>query len=136
MHFADFGMQRAFIYSLWGFGAECEETIGGKSSFASMFDASAAPAFEVEAICRTAIASLVDRNPKRMQVTLTAGDVVFLTYVLSINNLVWTYRCRIEAIVSYGPASPDDGETTPKDEKVAFDVIDGGNPSGLHPASL
>jgi hypothetical protein len=36
--------------------------------FASMSRASAAPAFEVDAICRTAIASIMGRDPKMMQV--------------------------------------------------------------------
>jgi hypothetical protein len=48
---------------------------------ASISLASAGPSFEVEAICRTAIASIMGRDPKMMQVTLTAGDVLFLTYV-------------------------------------------------------
>jgi hypothetical protein len=64
--------------------------------FASMSQASAAPAFEVEAICRTAIASIMGRDPKMMQITLAAGDVVFMTYVRPIDTFVWTYRCRIE----------------------------------------
>jgi hypothetical protein len=37
--------------------------------FAGMSLASAAPAFEIEAICRTAIGSIMDRDPKLMQVT-------------------------------------------------------------------
>jgi len=63
---------------------------------ASISLASAAPSFEVEAICRTAIASIMGRDPKLMQVTLTAGDVLFLTYDRPMDNFVWTYRCRIE----------------------------------------
>jgi hypothetical protein len=87
----------------------CEETIGRKQRFAyafrlsvncihdllaSMSLASAAPAFEVEAICRTAIASIIGRDPKTMQVTRTAGDVLFLTYVRPMDNFVWTYKRR------------------------------------------
>ena len=64
--------------------------------FASMSRASGAPVFEVEAICRTAIASIMGRDPKMLQVTLTAGDVLLLTYVRPIDNFVWNYRCRIE----------------------------------------
>ena len=44
---------------------------------ASVSPASAAPTFEVEAICRTAIASIMGRDPKLMQVTLTTGDILF-----------------------------------------------------------
>src|ERR1700687_2501926 len=63
---------------------------------ASMSAASAASSFEVEAICRTAIASIMGRDPKILQVTRTAGDVLFLTYVRPMDNFDWTYRCRIE----------------------------------------
>ena len=63
---------------------------------AGISPASAAPFFEVETICRTAIASIAGRDPKIMQVTRTVGDVLFLTYVRPIDNFVWTYRCRIE----------------------------------------
>ena len=94
--------------------------------FASMSQASAAPAFEVEAICRTAIASIMDRDPKMMQLTLTAGDVVFLTYVRPIDNFVWTYRCRIESNRVVWATEPGRWRDDPKDEKVFFEVIDGG----------
>ena len=94
--------------------------------FASMSQASAAPAFEVEAICRTAIASIMDRDPKMMQLTLTAGDVVFLTYVRPIDNFVWTYRCRIEGNRVVWATEPGRWRDDPKDEKVFFEVIDGG----------
>src|SRR6202790_20434 len=59
---------------------------------ASMSVALAASSFEVEAICRTAIASIMGRDPKITQVTRTAGDVLFLTYVRPMDNFVWTYR--------------------------------------------
>ena len=64
--------------------------------FASMSRASGAPVFEVEAICRTAIASIMGRDPKMMQVTLATGERPLLTYVRPIDNFVWNYRCRIQ----------------------------------------
>jgi hypothetical protein len=94
--------------------------------FASMSRASGAPAFEVEAICRTAIASMMGRDPKMMQVTLTKGDVLFLTYVRPIDNWVWTYRCRIEGNRVLWASEPGRWRDDPKDEKVFFEVIDGG----------
>jgi hypothetical protein len=54
--------------------------------------ADAAPSFEPEAICRTAIASIMGRNPKIVRVTRIAGDIVFLSYVRPIDNSVWDYR--------------------------------------------
>jgi hypothetical protein len=94
--------------------------------FASMSRASGAPAFEVEAICRTAIASIMGRDPKMMQVTLTTGDVLFLTYVRAIDNFVWNYRCRIEGNRVLWASEPGRWRDDPKDEKVFFEVIDGG----------
>ena len=94
--------------------------------FASMSRSSGAPAFEVEAICRTAIASIMGRDPKMMQVTLTAGNVVFLTYVRPIDNFVWNYRCRIEGNRILWASEPGRWRDDPKDEKVFFEVIEGG----------
>jgi hypothetical protein len=94
--------------------------------FASMSRASGAPLFEVEAICRTAIASIMGRDPKMMQVTLTTGDVLFLTYVRPIDNFVWNYRCRIEGNRVLWASESGRWRDDPKDEKVFFEVIDGG----------
>jgi hypothetical protein len=94
--------------------------------FASMSRSSGAPAFEVEAICRTAIASIMGRDPKMMQVTLTAGNVVFLTYVRPIDNFVWNYRCRIEGNRVLWASEPGRWRDDRKDEKVFFEVIDDG----------
>jgi len=94
--------------------------------FAGLSQASAAPAFEVEAICRTAIASIMGRDPKMMQVTSTAGDVVFLTYVRPMDNFVWTYRCRIEGNRVVWAAESGRWRDDPKDEKVFFEIIEDG----------
>ena len=92
--------------------------------FASMSRTSGAPVFEVEAICRTAIASIMGRDPKMMQVTLTTGDVLLLTYVRPIDNFVWNYR--IEGNRVLWANEPGRWRDDPKDEKVFFEVIDGG----------
>ena len=58
--------------------------------------ASAEPAFEPRAICRTAIAAITDRDPKLVQTAVAADGVVLLTYVRRIDNFVWAYRCRLQ----------------------------------------
>jgi hypothetical protein len=93
---------------------------------ASLSPASAAPSFNVEAICRTAIASIADRDPKLMQVTRTVGDVLFLTYVRPIDNFVWTYRCRIEGNRVVWATEPGRWREDPKDDKVFFEEVDAG----------
>jgi hypothetical protein len=93
---------------------------------ANMVPASAAPSFNVETICRTAIASIADRDPKAMQVTRTVGDVLFLTYVRPIDNFVWTYRCRIEGNRVVWATEPGRWREDPKDDKVLFEEVDAG----------
>jgi hypothetical protein len=93
---------------------------------ASMSVASAASSFEVEAICRTAIASIMGRDPKFMQVTRTAGDVLFLTYVRPMDNFVWTYRCRIEGNRVVWAAEPGRWRDDPKDDEIFFEDVDAG----------
>jgi hypothetical protein len=93
---------------------------------ASISPASAAPAFEAGAICRTAIAAIAGRDPKIMQVTRTVGDVLFLTYVRPIDNFVWTYRCRIEGNRVVWASEPGRWRDDPKDEKVLFEDVGAG----------
>jgi hypothetical protein len=93
---------------------------------ASISPASAAPAFEAGAICRTAIAVIAGRDPKIMQVTRTVGDVLFLTYVRPIDNFVWTYRCRIEGNRVVWASEPGRWRDDPKDDKVFFEDVDAG----------
>jgi hypothetical protein len=93
---------------------------------AGVSPASAAAAFEVEAICRTAIASIMGRDPKMMQVTRTAGDVLFLTYVRAMDNFVWTYRCRVEGNRVVWASEPGRWRDDPKDDEVFFEVVDAG----------
>jgi hypothetical protein len=92
----------------------------------SVSPASAAPAFEVEAICRTAIAAIMDRDPKTMKVTRTADDVLILTYDRPIDNFIWTYRCRIEGNRVVWASDPGRWREGPKDDKILFEVVDAG----------
>jgi hypothetical protein len=94
---------------------------------ASLSPASAASSLEAEAICRTAIASMTDRDPKLMQVTQTVGDVLFLTYVRPIDNFIWTYRCRIEGNRVVWATDPGRWRQDPNDDKIFFEIVDSGN---------
>jgi hypothetical protein len=88
--------------------------------------ADAAPPFEPEAICRTALASIMGRDPKIVRVTLVAGDVLFLSYVRAIDNFVWDYRCKIQGNRVVWASEPGRWREDPKDDKVFFEIVGGG----------
>ena len=75
--------------------------------------ASANPAFETKAICRTAIAVVMDRDPKSLQAQDAPDGAVVLTYARPFDNFVFAYRCRIEGdhVV---PTTPVAGATAPR----------------------
>jgi hypothetical protein len=94
---------------------------------AGLLPASAAPpAFEVEAICRTAIAAIMDRDPKTIKVSKTADDVLILTYDRPIDNFIWTYRCRVDGDRVVWASEPGRWREGPKDDKILFEVVDAG----------
>ena len=86
----------------------------------------AAESFEPEAICRAAIATIAGRDPKAMQVTRIAGDVLFLSYVRPIDNFIWTYRCKIEGNRVFWAYDPGRWRESPKDDKVSFEILGDG----------
>jgi hypothetical protein len=88
--------------------------------------ADAAPSFEPEAICRTAIASIMGRDPKLVQVTRVAGDILFLSYVRPIDNFVWDYRCKIQDNRVVWASEPGRWREDPKDDKVFFEIVGDG----------
>jgi hypothetical protein len=88
--------------------------------------AEAAPPYAPEAICRTALASIMGRDPKLVQVTRTTGDVLFLSYVRPIDNFVWAYRCKIQANRVIWADDPGRWREAPKDDKVFFEIVGGG----------
>ena len=88
--------------------------------------ADAAPPFEPEAICRTAIASIMGRDPKLVRVTRVAGDILFLSYVRPIDNFVWDYRCKIEGNRVVWASEPGRWREDPKDDKVFFEIVGDG----------
>jgi hypothetical protein len=98
---------------------------------AGLSSALAAPPFEAEAICRTAIASVTGRDPKIMQVTRADGEVLFLAYVRPIDNFVWAYRCRIEGNRVVWATEPGRWRVEPKDDEILFEVVDGGKQLGI-----
>jgi hypothetical protein len=86
----------------------------------------AAPTFAPEAICRTAIAAVMGRDPKLVQVTRIDGDILFLSYVRPIDNFVWDYRCKIEGNRVVWASEPGRWRDNAKDGKVFFEVIEDG----------
>ena len=88
--------------------------------------AEAAPPYAPEAICRTAIAAVMGRDPKLVRVTRTAGDVLFLSYVRPLDNFVWDYRCKIQGNRVIWASEPGRWREDPKDDKVFFEIVEGG----------
>jgi hypothetical protein len=88
--------------------------------------ADVAPSFEPEAICRTAIASIMGRDPKIVQVTRVAGDILFLSYVRPIDNFIWDYRCKIHGNRVIWASEPGRWREDSKDDKVFFEIVGGG----------
>jgi hypothetical protein len=88
--------------------------------------AEAAPPYAPEAICRTAIASIMGRDPKLVRVTRTTSDVLFLSYVRPIDNFVWAYRCKIQGNRVIWASDPGRWREDPKDDKVFFEIVGGG----------
>jgi hypothetical protein len=88
--------------------------------------ADAALSFEPEAICRTALASIMGRDPKIVRVTLVADDVLFLSYVRPIDNFVWDYRCKIRGNRVIWASEPGRWREDLKDDKVFFEILGGG----------
>jgi hypothetical protein len=101
-------------------------TFSALVGYLALSAANAATSFEPEAICRTAIASIMDRDPKLVRVTLVAGDVLFLSYVRPIDNFVWNYRCKIQGNRVVWASEPGRWREDAKDDKIFFEVVGGG----------
>lgn len=83
------------------------------------------PAFETKAICRTAIAVIMDRDPKQLQATDASDGVVVLTYARPFDNFVFTYRCRLESNRVVWADEPGRWRDGAKDAKITFEVATG-----------
>ena len=85
--------------------------------------ASASPAFEAKAICRTAIAVVMDRDLKLFQATDAPDGVVVLTYARPFDNFVWTYQCRLDGNRVIWADEPGRWRQDAKDDKIFFEVV-------------
>jgi hypothetical protein len=85
------------------------------------------PSFSPEAICRTAIGSVMGRDPKVVVVTRIDGEILYLSYVRPIDYFVWDYRCRIESNRVIWASEPGRWRDGPDDDKVFFEVTGGGS---------
>jgi hypothetical protein len=94
---------------------------------ALMSAASADPAYETKAICRTAIAVIMDRDPKQLQATDAPDGVVVLTYARPFDNFVFTYRCRLEGDRVVWADEPGRWRDGARDAKVSFEVAGTGD---------
>lgn len=89
--------------------------------------ASAELSFDPPAICRTAIAAIMDRDPKLMQTRTVADGIVMLTYARPIDNFVWAYRCRLEGNRVIWANEPGRWRDKAKDDKILFEVVGSGS---------
>lgn len=89
--------------------------------------ASASQAFETKAICRTAIAVVMDRDPKVLQATDATDGVVVLTYARPFDNFIFTYRCRLEGDRVVWADEPGRWRNEAKDARVSFEVAGTGD---------
>jgi hypothetical protein len=99
-----------------------EATVGVRAAS----PAAAEPAFEPRTICRTAIAAIMDRDPKLVQATVAADGVVVLTHARPIDNFVFTYRCRLEGDRVLWADEPGRWRDGAKDKKVFFEIVGDG----------
>ena len=95
--------------------------------FAVMPAASASQAFEAKTICRTAIAVVMDRDPKLLQAQDAPDGVVVLTYARPFDNFIFTYRCRLEGDRVVWADEPGRWRDEAKDAKVSFEVAGTGD---------
>ena len=89
--------------------------------------ASAELSFDPPAICRTAIAAIMDRDPKLMQTRTVADGIVMLTYARPIDNFVWAYRCRLDGNRVIWANDPGRWRDKAKDDKILFEVVGAGS---------
>ena len=89
--------------------------------------ADAGPAFETKAICRMAIAVVMERDPRLVQARDLADGVVILTYTRPFDNFIFSYRCRIEGDLVVWADDPGRWRDDAGDARVSFEVDGGGD---------
>jgi hypothetical protein len=87
---------------------------------------SAEPSFEPRAICRTAIAAIMDRDPKLVQTSAAPDGVVLLTYVRPIDNFIWAYRCRVQDNRVIWANDPGRWREDALDDKIFYEILGAG----------
>jgi hypothetical protein len=121
---AAFGLACGLIcLGLLAVAVQAVETTAGNRGIAP---ASAESSFDPPTICRTAIAAIVDRDPKLMQTRTAPDGVVMLTYARPIDNFVWAYRCRLEGNRVVWANEPVRWRDGAKDDKIFFEVVGAG----------
>ena len=90
---------------------------------AALSPASAEPAFDARAICRTAIAAITGRDLKLFQATTAPDGVVALTYARPFDNFVWAYHCRLEGNRVIWADEPGRWRQEAKDDKIYFEIV-------------
>jgi hypothetical protein len=121
---AAFGLACGLIcLGLLAVAVQAVETTAGNRRIAP---ASAESSFDPPTICRTAIAAIVDRDPKLMQTRTAPDGVVMLTYARPIDNFVWAYRCRLEGNRVVWANEPGRWRDGAKDDKIFFEVVGAG----------
>lgn len=88
--------------------------------------ASAEPAFDARAICRTALAMITGRDLKLFQAADAPDGVVALTYARPFDNFVWTYHCRLEGNRVIWADEPGRWRQEVRDDKIFFEIIGAG----------
>src|SRR6478752_9389396 len=88
--------------------------------------ATAEPAFDARAICRTAIAAITGRDLKLFQATDAPDGVVALTYARPFDNFVWAYHCRLEGNRVIWADEPGRWRQEAKDDRIFFEVVGAG----------
>ena len=95
-------------------------------SIAAPSSASAEPAFDTKAICRTAIAAITGRDLKRFQAADAPDGVIALTYARPFDNFVWAYHCRLEGNQVIWADEPGRWRQEAKDDKIFFEIVGDG----------
>src|SRR6478752_82903 len=85
--------------------------------------ATAEPAFDARAICRTAIAAITGRDLKLFQAVDAPDGTIALTYARPFDNFVWAYHCRLEGNRVIWADEPGRWRQDAKDDKISFEVV-------------
>ena len=92
-------------------------------SFLVVPASTAASPFATRAICRAAIAAVMDRDPKLVQATDAPDGAVALTYTRPFDNFIFSYRCRLDGDRVVWADEPGRWRDGAKDDKVSFEIV-------------